>query len=913
MRKALQAPDGAAPIQQRRIYVLYVANCIFIAGVAALAVSLVFSKSATGVKTVLFAVDLAVLLLCLFILWLTRQGHVTPAAHLTTLLLFAASIYPTVFVYGSIYAPNTMGLIVLSPVAGLLLGRKMMTRYAGISLITLTLLYLLEWLQLLPAQSESQAGFDYFIAVILAIAINTVMLRLTLRESETSAEQARVAANELAQRNAELTRSQAQLEEARDELEHRVQQRTAQLDEANRQLRIEIAERNRSEQRFRSLAERSPDFIFILDTATNRWTYTNRDTLFGHTAAHFASVAEVLPLIVPEDRALVQEHWQALPDASAFPPSIEFRLLDNDGDTIWLQSHATALSHEESYQRGLLLITLTDITALKAREAELRAAKEQAEAADRAKSEFLANISHEIRTPMNGVIGMTDLLLGTPLTTEQRDFVDTVQQSSRSMLAIISDILDFSKLAAGTAQLRSEPFDLRRCVEDALDVIVAAASEKRLELLYQFAPDVPAAVIGDQQRLRQVLVNLLSNAVKFTTEGEIAVTVSVEPDTAPDRSEQWGDGSHHPADMRTANLHITVRDTGIGIPADKIDLIFRSFSQVDTSYTRSHGGTGLGLAICKQISEQMGGRIWVESREHAGSIFHTTLRLGVNPDDGATSSTLQQFAGRRVAIFEPNAVGREILQNYLRTWQMQVSTLGSIMHPLPDLQHPEPIDLLIIVLSAADIDLPGLISALRKDRPNLALLFYATVSDIQFRAHTAGVERCEFLFKPVKPRELAGALERLLAPKLAALAPPTAQSDTPFAVTHPARILVVEDNLVNQKVLLRILGKLGYQPDLAADGQLAVDAFGNQCFDLVFMDLQMPVMDGLAATRAIRAMTHLAARPIILAMTAAVTDEDQQACADAGMDGFLAKPAGIEQISAALSRHLSSSAASPNA
>ena len=906
LQKLLRVPEGAAPKQQRSIYLLYIANLIFFAGVAALAISLVFSTSTTSSKVILFAVDLTILFLCLFTLWLTRQGHVTLAAHLTILWLFAASVYPTVFVYGSIYAPNTMGLIVLAPTAGLLLGRKMMTRYAGISLFALTLLYLLEWLQLLPAHSEHQVGVDYFVALILVIVINTVMLRLTLRESETSAEEARRAADELAQRNLELTRSRALLEEARDELEHRVQQRTAQLDEANQRLRIEIAERNRSEQRFRSLAERSPDFIFILDTATDKWTYTNRDSLFGHAAAQFAAMAELLPLIVPEDRALVHEHWQTLPEASAAPPSIEFRLLDNAGGTLWLQSRATALAHAESDQGGLLLVTLTDITALKAREAELRAAKERAEAADKAKSEFLANISHEIRTPMNGVIGMTDLLLGTPMSAEQRDFVDTVRQSSRSLLAIISDILDFSKLAAGSAELQVEPFDLRRVVEDALDVIVAAASEKRLELLYQFAPDVPVSVIGDPQRLRQILVNLLANAVKFTMEGEIAVTVSVEPDDP----EQQGAGSHLPAPMPGVNLHIAVRDTGIGIPADKIDLIFRSFSQVDTSYTRRHGGTGLGLAICKRLSEQMGGRIWVESSEHIGSVFHTTLRLGVHPGGGSTPPALLQFSGKRVAVYEPNAFGREILQSYLRAWQMQVSVIEA---PLPGLQLSEPVDLLICALAEAETDLPGLIGALRKDRPGPALLFYASVRDILFKAHTAGLERCDLLFKPVKPRELAGALERLLAAKQATTAPPAVQSEPPFAAAHPARILVVEDNPINQKVLVRILGKLGYQPDLAADGQLAVDAFGSQYFDLVFMDLQMPVMDGLTATRVIRAMAQLAARPIILAVTAAVTDEDQRACVDAGMDGFIAKPAGMEQISAALLQHLSSSAASRSA
>ncbi len=428
--------------------------------------------------------------------------------------------------------------------------------------------------------------------------------------------------------------------------------------------------------------------------------------------------------------------------------------------------------------------------------------------------------------------------------------------------------------------------------------------------MYRFAPDVPATVIGDQQRLRQILINLLSNAIKFSMTGEIAVTVNVVSDEALARYGLVGAISHLPEETAVVNLHFAVRDTGIGIPADKLELIFDSFSQVDTSYTRRHGGAGLGLAICRQLSEQMGGRIWAESNEHVGSIFHVAIRLGMRHDAGPVLAAPQQFARKLVALFEPNVAGREILQDYLHAWQMQVTLLGAMAQPPQALQPSEPVDLLICALSDAITDLPGLIATLRNGRPDLPLIFYATVADMHFKAHTAGMEQCELLFKPVKPRELEDALKRLLEAKQSSPAPPLVQGDTPLAVAHPASILVAEDNAVNQKVLLRILSKLGYHPNLAADGQQAVDAFGSQCFDLVFMDLQMPVMDGLTATRAIRAMTHLAVRPIILAMTAAVTAEDQQACFDAGMDGFIAKPAGMEQISAALLQHLPASAAS---
>lgn len=900
------APPGTAKHVARNIFWLVLFTGFSALIVAIFLFPLLLQKDRPENGEWLIAADLLVLVVLAMVFLLVLMGHVRAAAHVLVMLIFLGSSLPSVLAFGTIAAPNTIGYFMLIPLAGLLLGRRMMTFYFGLSALALVAIYLLEGSPWLPVAVATVASREYFVAVFAGIVINTALLRLTLRETEVSAEQARVAAIALTQRNRELRASQGQLEQARNELEARVIQRTAELDLTNQKLREEVAERERSELRFRLLAERSPDFIFILDLGYHRWTYTNRGSLFGFPLVRTDQHAHFLRLIHADDLAAVQEHWANVASDQARAADIEFRLHGEGEGWTWLQSRETILRRDAVGQPELMLVTLSDITNIKSRESELRAAKEQAEAAAQAKSEFLANMSHEIRTPMNGVIGMTDLLLSTELNAEQYDFVATVRQSTHSLLAIINDILDFSKIESGSLQLQAERFALGRCLEEALDVISADADKKRLELIGRIGPAVPAFVVGDQTRLRQILVNLLSNAVKFTESGEIAVNVDVVARQDRRTASARPEGQATPPEPKELTLRFDVRDTGIGIEADKTSLIFRSFSQVDTSYTRRYGGTGLGLAISKRLSEQMGGSMWVDSTPGVGSTFSFVVRVGVTEDEKETIAP--RFTGCHVLLVEGNATSRAILVDYLQSWGAVVEATETVAAAAAHLESGARTDVFVhsIAPGASSFDIPALAGDIRRQRPGLPLLVFATLSNIHLKASTVAQPACELLFKPLRPDDFQGALQRLVGHTRAAAARPgpSATYSTSFATTHPARILVVEDNLVNQKVILQILKRLGYEATLAGNGQEALDAVARRTFDVVFMDVQMPVMDGLTATRRIRQQPPPAATLCIIAMTAAATEEDRNNCLNAGMDDFVTKPASMDTIVAAIERNL---------
>ncbi len=715
-----------------------------------------------------------------------------------------------------------------------------------------------------------------------------------------------------------------EIKHTNETLEKRVIERTEELKKKNEALSGEILQRHRIESILSDREERYELAVSGTNDGIWDWILPTDEVYYSPTWMRILGYEEnPLPNILstwsenvhPEDlEAAIQEIEAHLAGKTELYENTH-RIKHRDGHYIWIFAKGKCIRDKQN-QPYRLVGTITDITDKKLAEDELRIAKEAAEIANRSKSEFLATMSHEIRTPMNAVIGMTGLLLDTSLNPQQLDFVEVIRNSGDALLVLINDILDFSKIESDKLELEEQPFNLRTCIEECLDLLAPRAADKNLELAYLIYPQTPEVMVGDITRLRQVLVNLLSNGVKFTETGEVVVSVTASPEN-PDLN--CSEKRYCPIPNQTEcpqpntpcpifyTIQFAVTDTGIGIPSDRRDRLFKPFSQVDASTTRHYGGTGLGLAISKRLTEIMGGTMWVESEVGVGSTFFFTIVSPTIPH----SSCLEQENGtdkllenKHLFIVDDNPTNRQVLTLQAESMGMRSQAVSSGQEAIALLQLGEKFDVAII-----DVQMPGMdgITLAREIRKlsscqELPIVFLSSLAQ-ELSNTRVNINGTTYLNKPIKQSQIEKVLVGIFKENIVdSTQEIKTESNVKLGEILPLKILLAEDNVVNQKVAINILKNLGYRADIVANGLEVLEALHRQSYDVVLMDVQMPEMDGITATREICAEWEKEKRPRIIAMTANAMHGDREKCLSAGMDDYISKPVRREALMTALSK-----------
>lgn len=773
--------------------------------------------------------------------YLLSKNNIERASHLVIANLYQGLVMNAWF-YDGIQGINGAAFILLLIITGLLLGTRALKRASIVTIVTMIVLYYCEQIGLIQNTTSSPIQLTDLGMLIATLGVAALLLHTAISS---------------------IDKGYSLLNHTLNTLRRTTVSKTY-LD---------------------NIIASMQDMLFVIGPDT-RIEKTNQAVtqLLGYKE-HELLQQPLHILLAPQDQVM----WRGPTslDSPLFAlRDTEIKMVTKDGSVIYTAVSTSIMQDAENNKTSILCIA-NDITQRKQVEMELAAAKDKAEEAARAKSEFLASMSHEIRTPLNAVIGMTSLLLDTSLTAEQEDYVNTARASGSGLLAIIKDILDFSKVDSGKLELDLMPFNLRDCVEQAVDLVATLTANKQILLNTYIDSAVPATIQGDVTRLRQILVNLLNNAIKFTEAGEVNLWVGSKQNEA----------GHH--------LHFMVRDTGIGIPADKIPHLFQAFRQLDSSTTRKFGGTGLGLAICKQLVNLMGGEIWVESQPGEGSIFQFTIQVNAQASDlESAPASPPPFQGKRVFVAQPNFTSCITLSRQLTVWGAEPICAPALEKAVHILQNAPEVDLLIVDQAILQSDnKQALFTAIKRVAAATPLLILTPLGQ-QYSA-SERFPSAKSLNRPYQLQQLRRQIETLLAAKSQPSRTPNghvAQSmfDKTLGQTHPLRILLAEDNLINQKVALRMLERLGYQADLAKNGREAVEALAQQPYDLILMDIQMPEMDGIEATRHIREKQPDEQQPRIVALTANALVGDRETYLANGMNDYISKPMKVEALTRVL-------------